>query len=140
MNYRTLAIPALLALTIPFTFAQTGMMKKPMQKRGGTMMMKKSYSGIVKGMPMGMKFMMGSRMGTYTVDASRARVMMKNGMACKVSDLRGGTMVTVMGMETSRMMIMADSVMVNYMRDGKGMKKKGMMKKRMMKPGMMNRN
>ncbi len=129
MKIAPVAATALLALAFGAANAQMkpGMKSGGMGQKGGSMGQKggaKSMSGIVKGSPMGMKFMMGTRMGTYTVDASKANIM---GMGKKmmVSDLKGGTMVTVMGKPMGKMMVMADSVNITHM---PGMKK-GAMKK-----------
>lgn len=103
---------AIAGLIVSGTFAQgapKGAMLKTPQKMGG---MKAQY-GIVKGAVKGKMFMIANRGGTYTVDASKARVRM-NGKFVSLSILNGGSMVSVQG-EMKGMKIMASEVNISHL-------------------------
>ena len=74
-------------------------------------------SGIVKGTATGSKFVLGVKGGPYNVDAAGAKCTYQ-GRAFKVSDLKGGNMVTVMGKATGKN-IKATEVKVTYIRAAK---------------------
>ena len=144
MKISPIAVTAAFALAFGIATAQSpmksgAMQKSPMKK---TMPMKsgmKSVSGIVKGSMMGKKFMLGTKMGTYTVDASKASCTMKGGKSCPLSNLKGGTMVTVMGKASGKMMLMADKVTVTHMAGMKKSMGKPMTKPPMSKSGSMSK-
>lgn len=71
-------------------------------------------SGFVKGSPSGNTFTVGSKEGTFKVDASKAKVTMK-GKSFKVSDLTGGSQVTVEGTKKGTS-FMATTVNVGFVR------------------------
>ncbi|MBS1722224.1 MAG: hypothetical protein JSS66_04370 [Armatimonadetes bacterium] len=101
------------------TKAPAGKVQKSTSTKSKTMTMAGSkVSGIVSGSVTNKMFKLGSKSGTYTVDASSARCTM-NGKFISLNDIKGGTMVTVMGKVNGKS-IKADSVKVNYM---KGMTK-----------------
>lgn len=74
-------------------------------------------SGIVKGAATGSKFVLGVKDGPFNVDATGAKCTYQ-GKAFKVSDLKGGNMVTVMGKATGKN-IKATEVKVTYIRAAK---------------------
>lgn len=118
---RVLAVTAIAVAAVAPAFAQAGKpktlaprvsaqkttAKKPMPAAN-------AVSGAVKGEPKGKTFVVASKKGTYTVDASRARCTYK-GKFFSIGSLKGGTLVTVTG-PTKGSTIMATEVKVTYMK------------------------
>ena len=73
-------------------------------------------SGFVKGSPSGKTFVVGAKSGTFTVDASKARVTLK-GKFFSLAKLTGGSHVPVEGTKKG-MTIMATSVSIGMLRGG----------------------
>jgi hypothetical protein len=73
-------------------------------------------SGFVKGSPSGKTFVVGAKSGTFTVDASKARVTMK-GKFFSIAKITGGSQVSVEGTKKG-MTIMATSVSIGMLRGG----------------------
>ncbi|MBI1333849.1 MAG: hypothetical protein JST12_12715 [Armatimonadetes bacterium] len=71
-------------------------------------------SGFVKGAPSGRTFQVGTSKGTYTVDASKAKVTLK-GKFFALSGLTGGSQVTVEG-TLKGMNMMAKMVSIGNLR------------------------
>ena len=114
------------------TFALTGhahAQKKDDAKMGGKMSGGKmdggkmasgqtqSFTGPVKGSPVGNTFTLALRKGPMTVDMSKAKVRV-NGRFAKKDTVQGGAFVTVVG-KMSGATFMADSVTVKSMPGGK---------------------
>ena len=76
-----------------------------------------SFTGPVKGSPIGRTFIMGLRKGPMTVDASKAKVRM-DGRFAKIDVVKGGSFVTVVG-KMSGATFMADTVTVKSLPGGK---------------------
>ena len=68
--------------------------KKTVVKTSGG---EKSVSGMIKGAPTGMTFVLASRGATTTVDASKAKIRV-NGRYAKWDAVKSGTQATVRGM------------------------------------------
>jgi len=80
-------------------------------------------SGFVKGSPKGKTFVMGSRAGEFTVDASKASVRM-NGKFFSIGKLTGGSQVTVEGTVKGKN-VAATSVEIGSLRGAKAPVKTG---------------
>ncbi|MBS1714455.1 MAG: hypothetical protein JST30_08985 [Armatimonadetes bacterium] len=86
---------------------KSGTMKKPVAATN-------QVSGAVKGEPKGKTFVVASKKGTYTVDASKARCTYK-GKFFSIGSLKGGTLVMVTG-PAKGSTITATEVKVTYMK------------------------
>src|SRR5947209_18287800 len=73
--------------------SKTVIKKKTVVKTSGGM---KTVSGMIKGAPTGMTFVVASRGATTTVDASKAKIRV-NGKFAKWDAVKSGTQATVMG-------------------------------------------
>ena len=78
-----------------------------------------SFTGPVKGAPVGRTFTLGLRKGPMSVDASKAKVRV-NGRFAKMETVQAGSMVTVVG-KMSGTTFMADTVTVKGAPGGKKM-------------------
>jgi hypothetical protein len=78
-----------------------------------------SFTGPVKGSPVGRTFTMGLRKGPMAVDAGKAKIRV-NGKFAKMDVIQGGAFVTVVG-KMSGTTFMADTVTVKSMPGGKKM-------------------
>lgn len=74
-------------------------------------------AGMVKGNVTGTTFTLGSKSGTYTVDASKARCTYK-GKFFKLANLKGGNMVVVTGKATGKS-IHATEVKITFIKSDK---------------------
>lgn len=78
---------------------------------------KQSISGIVKGAANGKMFTVGQKKGPVQVDGTGVQPRNKTGQFAKWDDIKGGTMVTVVGMMNGST-LKADKITVNFVAGG----------------------